>query len=708
MKNLSLFVKLGAGFGVVLLLVVIMASFIWNTMKNVEVFADLLEAQYLPIMEEVAEARTKSSQAIFEVRGYNTTFSEETRKNYLANIATLKKTMERIATLNKLYPRRTAPRIIIERVTPAIATLEDSVEKTYIVVQEMLKTRVTLREDNLILFSEIGKFIHVVETELKDEFIGGNMDTISTLQKIIEISINFENLFNDSRTATWYGVSINSFVTIAETEEIEVPELHAMLDEIEVIAAAYPDYLEKIILLRSMVTQYGTSSAKYLKQLMFVDENKIIQGKAGSDMDSVFLEAFLNARNSSGRSSSNIVSAVESGIITLYIITFICIILAILVATALISAITKPMLTCLKFAQGVAAGNLDADLPVHQKDEIGKLCDSLRAMVASLKEKIEESNAQGEIANKKGEEALVAMQAAEDSQVQAEKRRDNMMNAAERLEQAVNIISSASTELSAQIEQSERGSVEQASRVGETATAMTEMNATVLEVAKSAGEASEISLATRKEAEDGAIVVQKSVASIRAVQEQALKLKEDMSTLDENAKSIGQIMSVISDIADQTNLLALNAAIEAARAGEAGRGFAVVADEVRKLAEKTMDSTSDVGKAISAIQNSTAKSVLQMDEAMKSVLEATEYADQSGEALEKIVKMVDATVDQARSIATAAEQQSATSEEINNSIEQVNAIAVETARAMQEAAVAVVDLSNQAQLLTSLVEELKS
>ena len=113
-----------------------------------------------------------------------------------------------------------------------------------------------------------------------------------------------------------------------------------------------------------------------------------------------------------------------------------------------------------------------------------------------------------------------------------------------------------------------------------------------------------------------------------------------MAELDDHAKAISQIMGVISDIADQTNLLALNAAIEAARAGEAGRGFAVVADEVRKLAEKTMSSTTDVGNAITAIQHSAGQSIQQVEKAVGNVEEATDFSNRSGEALKEIVGML--------------------------------------------------------------------
>ena len=377
------------------------------------------------------------------------------------------------------------------------------------------------------------------------------------------------------------------------------------------------------------------------------------------------------------------------------------------VGLCLTRAITGPVARTLQFAQSVAAGALDRRLHLDQKDEIGQLSNALDSMVDTLNEKIDEANKKSKEATQKESEALRAMQQAEAAGKEASAKTEAMLVAADKLEEIAGIVSSASNELSAQIEQAGHGATEQAARVTETATAMEEMNSTVLEVAKNAGTATEVSTKTRQKADDGANIVQKAVASIRQVQQESLALKEDMSALNQHALSISQIMGVISDIADQTNLLALNAAIEAARAGEAGRGFAVVADEVRKLAEKTMTSTTDVGNAIKAIQDSATKSMAQVDRAVATIEEATDFANRSGSALQEIVAMADETADQVRAIATASEQQSASSEEINQSIAQVNTIASETARAMDESARAVSELAGQAHMLTELIEDMK-
>ena len=328
-------------------------------------------------------------------------------------------------------------------------------------------------------------------------------------------------------------------------------------------------------------------------------------------------------------------------------------------------------------------------------------------MVNALKQHIENARRESENAREQSAKAQEAMAQAEAASQEAQAKTEAMLVAADKLEQVGSVVSSASTELSAQIEQSDRGAAESAQRLSEAATAMNEMNATVQEVAKNAGSASAASADTKQKAEAGSQVVEKAVQSIGQVHQMSLELKSDMVQLNEHAQDITRIMGVISDIADQTNLLALNAAIEAARAGEAGRGFAVVADEVRKLAEKTMASTNDVGNAIKAIQESTAKSMEGVDNAVERIGEATELAGQSGAALEEIVATVEATADQVNAIATASEEQSPASEEINQSIVQVNDMSRQTAEAMAEAAKAVSDLAAQAQGLTNLIQELK-
>ena len=350
----------------------------------------------------------------------------------------------------------------------------------------------------------------------------------------------------------------------------------------------------------------------------------------------------------------------------------------------------------------------DGDYNVEDGSKKQGVYGAIVEMVHALKTHIENAQRESENAREQSAKAQQAMRKAEVAGQEAQAKTRALLSIANRLEEVGNVLSAASAELSARIEQSDRSAAESAQRLSEAAAAMNEMNATVQEVARNASSASSASGDTRKKAEAGARVVEKAVRSIEDVHHISLELKGDMSRLNEHARSIDRIMGVISDIADQTNLLALNAAIEAARAGEAGRGFAVVADEVRKLAEKTMASTHDVGNAIKAIQESTAKSTDSMDNAVAQIEEATHLANESGRALEEIVATADATADQVNAIAAASEEQSAASEEINRSILQCSDMSGQIAEAMAEAARAVSDLAVQAQGLTELIREMKN
>ena len=367
------------------------------------------------------------------------------------------------------------------------------------------------------------------------------------------------------------------------------------------------------------------------------------------------------------------------------------------------------------FIERIAHGELN--LPKEEEEALirgGKRGDEIGIMARGTKEMLdglrlllntEEQKAEAEAAAKR---AALAMAEAQEQNKIAAAQRENMLTVAHELERVAAIVSSASAELSAQIELSGNGAIDQADRVATTATALEEMNATVLEIARNAGTTSEGASNVRTEASTGSESMQECVKAMTEVREESLKLQSEMGVLSEQAQAINEIMNVISDIADQTNLLALNAAIEAARAGEAGRGFAVVADEVRKLAEKTMTSTTDVGNTISAIQKSTAGNTQLVISAVEKNEKVTEMVSHAGEALLGIVDLANTTADQVRAIATASEEQSATSEEITQSVDSINKIAKETANNMQEAKKAVDEMVEQSHVLSQLIVQLQN
>jgi methyl-accepting chemotaxis protein len=369
-------------------------------------------------------------------------------------------------------------------------------------------------------------------------------------------------------------------------------------------------------------------------------------------------------------------------------------------------SVVLPLLRIQAYAGDVASGSLDAQPQGNFGAELAKLKEAIHSMVARLKEQMSAAHAKSEEAKQQAERAEQAMLTAQQQGQRVTSLLEKMTAVASEASDIAHQVASASEELSAQVDMVSKGAGVQSERTEQTATAMEEMNATVMEVARSSGCAAESADKSRTKAQEGEGVVEHMVAAIKNVNERTQQLKGEMSELGRQANDINKILDVISDIADQTNLLALNAAIEAARAGEAGRGFAVVADEVRKLAEKTMSATKEVGEAITAIQHSANTNIESMDHAAVEVQQATDLAHESGSALHEIVSLAQDASDQVRSIAAAAEQQSSASEEINRAVEDISRITTENAMGASESAQAVTDLAELALKLQKLIDQM--
>lgn len=268
-------------------------------------------------------------------------------------------------------------------------------------------------------------------------------------------------------------------------------------------------------------------------------------------------------------------------------------------------------------------------------------------------------------------------------------------------------VASASTQLYATSEQIATGAEEVAAQAGTVATASEEMTCTSSEIAKNCLLAVDSSRLAGDSAAAGVAVVQETVAEMNRIAERVKESAQTVESLGARSDQIGEIVGTIEDIADQTNLLALNAAIEAARAGEQGRGFAVVADEVRALAERTTKATKEIGAMIRAIQTETKGAVTSMEEGVREVEKGTTNAARSGQALNEILEQANSVTMQINQIATAAEQQTATTNEITNNIQQITEVVHETAKGSQESASAANQLSRLADELQQLVDRFK-
>ena len=239
------------------------------------------------------------------------------------------------------------------------------------------------------------------------------------------------------------------------------------------------------------------------------------------------------------------------------------------------------------------------------------------------------------------------------------------------------------------------------------ATAMNEMSATVHEVANNAASAAEATRNAETQANSGRTVVNQTIQSINDLSSEMEQASNIIKKLEEDSENIGTVLDVIKGIAEQTNLLALNAAIEAARAGEQGRGFAVVADEVRTLASRTQDSTEEINTMIEKLQQGSRTAVKAMDVGMEQTQKTVSHAAEAGSTLESITKAVDHITMMTEQIASAAEEQSSVAEEINRNVVNVRDVAVQTADNANKTTTNSGTLKNVASQLQGLVAEFK-
>ncbi|WP_425298875.1 methyl-accepting chemotaxis protein [Pseudomonas duriflava] len=280
---------------------------------------------------------------------------------------------------------------------------------------------------------------------------------------------------------------------------------------------------------------------------------------------------------------------------------------------------------------------------------------------------------------------------------------DNLKKTIQEIASASDQLASAAEELNAVTDEGSRSLTQQNGEIQQAATAVTEMTSAVEEISRNAASTSEASHVTSKEAQTGRLQVGKAVNAIDTMAQELNTSSETVQALSEQVRNIGQVVDVIRGIAEQTNLLALNAAIEAARAGEQGRGFAVVADEVRALAHRTQTSTGEIETMIGTVQNTTDQAVRTMGNSRSLAENTQQLAQAADQALERITVAVTGINERNLVIASAAEQQAQVAREVDRNLVNIQDLSTQTSAGANQTNAASQDLSRLAVSLNQTV-----
>jgi methyl-accepting chemotaxis protein len=456
-----------------------------------------------------------------------------------------------------------------------------------------------------------------------------------------------------------YEVRGYTATTNAETEQKAVGQLDAAIASLKPLNLHFADTQQDA--LRQLETALGNYRSAL--QAYKVASNEAVQarqemteqGAAILSLSDQLYQIQLDRRDAESAEAR-----------TLQLISaLLALLVGIIAAVVITRQITRPLRETLAVVDRIASGDLSQDVQVTRRDELGVLQQGIARMGVTLRDLISG------------------------------------------IRDGVTQIASAAEELSAVTEQTSAGVNSQKVETDQVATAMHEMTATVQEVARNAEEASQAAAAADVEARAGDKVVNEAIAQIERLASEVVRSTEAMGTLQKESDKIGSVMDVIKAVAEQTNLLALNAAIEAARAGEAGRGFAVVADEVRGLAQRTQKSTEEIEGLVAGLQNGTQQVAAVMSNSRTLTDSSVALTRKAGESLESITRTVSNIQSMNQQIAAAAEQQSAVAEEISRSIINVRDVSEQTAAASDETAASSVELARLGNQLQQMVSHFR-
>ncbi|QLE87106.1 MULTISPECIES: methyl-accepting chemotaxis protein [Shewanella] len=668
--NLTLAQRLYAGFGIVILLMIIISMTMWT--KSDQIHDISLEVEkddvpgailYLQVLDEMGDMHTN----VLEYLNGETQAADSFLANYQEFTQTLAKLtllesatqadrdkMAKIKNIGDTIAQR-AKNEVFSRYDPdveawAFSLIKDLEQGVGVELESLLDSLKQQEFDEALNSTELEESLRddLPGVRLYLELIDESGDMLASITSYTAGDLTKKAAF-EKDTA-----SFNQYLSQLKPLE-QRPQEIANLQQIKALQQQIIDAAEQIFIrFDPLGRQEALASENNMQHTLFAELEKILDDSAAEE------------QHDAEMALEEILALLSSMIYSLIAVTIIGVVLAIVISYLLAKGINRRLLEVLNVARSISQGDLTAK-PISETpaDEIGALAKAMNSMTASLNQLLQE------------------------------------------ISQVASTVATSSAEIRSATEHSTASCHEQVNRTTAIATAAEQMSATVAEVAQQSAQASTNATESGDLASEGGSIVTQTVAGINQLSDMVSRAAETVDQLGKRSNEIGDVIQVIDGIAEQTNLLALNAAIEAARAGEQGRGFAVVADEVRTLASRTSEATQEVAKSIGAIQADTKLAISSIGEGTEQARTSVELAEQAGRSLETIVSSASGLAAMITSIATATEQQSVTTNEIAQDVTSIRESSNEVLDISNQTASKVEDMSAQAEQLESLVSQFK-
>ncbi|CAG8868131.1 Methyl-accepting chemotaxis protein McpS [Pseudomonas fluorescens] len=632
--NISVNLKLGLGFGLVLVLTGLLALTGWNSLGSL-----INRSNW---MGDIGQLNNDLTNLRVTRLQYMLTNGDD------AAAATVKVKLDAFgAQQQKLLASFTSPENVklLRELGDVISQYQVSLEK----MRAGYKSRQAVRENMMQIANRADQALDATGRSVLDQ---PETDAVR-LQQYQVVSAAKQQLAQARLETRSYIADAN-----ASAEQAALTQLETALVGIDALRQQLPSEAARVQQFETEMVAFRDSLRQFRDTLAVIAQARqemTVEGATIVKISDQLYKIQLDRRDSESAEAR-----------TLQIIaTLLALLVGVLAAVLITRQITRPLRETLEVVEKIAAGDLTHDVRVTRRDELGVLQQGIARMGTTLRDLISG------------------------------------------IRDGVTQIASAAEELSAVTEQTSAGVNSQKDETDQVATAMHEMATTVQEVARNAEQASQAATEADGQARTGDRVVGEAISQIERLAQEVKRSTEAMELLQQESQKIGSVMDVIKSVAEQTNLLALNAAIEAARAGEAGRGFAVVADEVRGLAQRTQKSTEEIEELVASLQNGTQQVANVMLGSRTLTDSSVELTRKAGASLESITRTVSNIQSMNQQIAAAAEQQSAVAEEITRSILNVRDVSEQTSAASEETAASSVELARLGNQLQTMVSHFR-